>query len=143
MFLLNEIALVSVFLFCLVEFSDLAVRRISHEGTSFVLTVDATCLAAGVLPCSAKWSPIDEPVMLGGVWHWSDDCNPIIKSRLADNNQWSPDVPVTDIVPATCVLVITVRRNDHSINHIPIYANCPCSVSRCRKKSMLRLLQQC
>ena len=98
----------------------LAIRSLSPEGSSFVLTSDATCLAAGVLPCSAKWSPIEGPVMLGGVWHWSGDCTPIIKSRMADTGQWSPEVPVTEIVPATYIWVITVRRSDHSMNHIPI-----------------------
>ena len=68
----------------------LAIRSLSPEGSSFVLTSDATCLAAGVLPCSAKWSPIESPVMLGGVWHWSGDCTPIIKSRMDDTGEWSP-----------------------------------------------------
>ena len=79
----------------------LAVRSLSPENTSFVLTVDATCLAMGVLPCSDKWSPTGEPVMLGGLWHWSDACTPIIKSRVSDNNDWSPEIPLTSIVPAT------------------------------------------
>ena len=98
----------------------LAVRSLSGGNTGFLLTVDATCLAAGVLPCSAKWSPIEGPVMIGGVWHWRDQCNPIIKSRLSDADQWSPEIPVTDIVPATYVMMITLRRLDHSFNHIPI-----------------------
>ena len=58
--------------------------------------------------------------MLGGVWHWCGDCTPIIKSRMADTGEWSPEVPVTEIVPATYIWVITVRRSDHSMNHIPI-----------------------
>ena len=98
----------------------LAVRGLSPENTSFVLAVDATCLAAGVLPCSDKWSPIDGPVMLGGVWHWNDECNPIIKSRSCADNQWSPQVTVTEVVPATYMMVITLRRGDHSFNHTPI-----------------------
>ena len=98
----------------------IAVRNLSPEKTWYLLTADATCLAAGVLPCSAKWSPTNTPCMLGCPWHWANDCSPIIKSIQSEDGEWSPEIPVTDISPASYMFVVTVRRADHSWHHVPM-----------------------
>ena len=98
----------------------LAVRSLPPEDATFIITVDATCLAVGVLPCSPKYSPTHSAVMLGGDWHWVDTCHPIIKARESENGHWSPEVPLTDIRPATYVMMLTIKRGDHSCEQIPL-----------------------
>ena len=60
------------------------------------------------------------PVMLGCPWHWLKLCSPIIKSIQSEDGEWSPEIPVTDISPASYMFVVTVRRADHSWHHVPM-----------------------
>ena len=60
------------------------------------------------------------PCMLGCPWHWSNVCTPIIKPIQSDDGEWSPEIPVTEINPAAYIFMVTVRRADHSCNHVPM-----------------------
>ena len=39
---------------------------------------------------------------------------------MSETGEWSPEIPVTAIVPASYIMMVTLRRSDHSFNHVPI-----------------------